>query len=210
VSEPIGTFRPQRVNANKHTPRGMGELERSIASDGWIGAITVAADGETFDGSARLETLATAGLPDPIVVETDGSRPVVLRRTDIPTADDARAKRLAVAANRVAQLNLEWDASVLAALAEEIDVSALFRPDEMARILDQVGTEIIDAAELWKGMPEFEHEDQTAEAAFTIRVFLKDADELAEFGRLLGKDLTGRKFVWFGKQPQGETYEAVE
>jgi hypothetical protein len=50
----------------------------------------------------------------------------------------------------------------------------------------------------------------TADAAFTVRVFLKDADDLATFGRLLGKDLTGRKFVWFGKQPQGTTYEATD
>ena len=32
-------------------PRGLSALEQSIQADGWIGAITVAADGETFDGS---------------------------------------------------------------------------------------------------------------------------------------------------------------
>lgn len=74
----------QRRNANRHTPRGMGELERSIQEDGWIGAITVAADGETFDGSARLETLATVGLKEPIILDVPGDQPVVVRRTDIP------------------------------------------------------------------------------------------------------------------------------
>ena len=48
-------IRPQRKNANRHTQRGMQALERSLDQDGWIGAITVAADGETFDGSARVE-----------------------------------------------------------------------------------------------------------------------------------------------------------
>lgn len=126
---------PQRVNANKHTQRGMGELERSIEQDGWIGAITVAADGETFDGSARLKKLATAGLREPLIIDQDGTQPIVIRRTDIPTADDPRAKRLAIAANKIAADNLDWDAEVLAALSEEIDLSTLFRDEELAALL---------------------------------------------------------------------------
>jgi hypothetical protein len=114
----------------------MAALEHSIQQDGFIGAITVAYDGKTFDGSARLETIATV-LPDaePIIVETDGSRPVVVRRTDIPSADDPRAKRLGIAANRVAELNLDWDATVLDGLSTEVDLSGLFDGDELADLL---------------------------------------------------------------------------
>lgn len=126
---------PQKVNANRHTPRGMGELERSIGERGWIGAITAAADGEVFDGSARREVLETAGLADPIFVETDGSRPVVLVRTDIPTADDPRAKQLAVEANLIAAHNYAADAEVLAQLRTEIDLDSLIRPEEWDAIL---------------------------------------------------------------------------
>lgn len=72
------------------------------------------------------------------------------------------------------------------------------------------GDPALDPVALWQGMPEFVHEDKTAERAFTIRVFLKDAADLAAFGRLLGKDLTGRKAVWFSKQPQGALHEVVE
>ncbi len=127
------TVRPQRRNANRHTQRGMGLLEGSIQQDGWIGAITTAADGETFDGSARVEVTATNGmLDDPIVIDSDGTRPIVVRRVDIPTADDPRAKRLGLAANRVAELNLEWEPDVLAALAAAMDLSGLFHADELA------------------------------------------------------------------------------
>lgn len=129
----MSKVRPQRKNANRHTPRGMGLLEASIQRDGWIGAITVAADGETFDGSARVEVTGANGmLDDAIVVETDGSKPVVVVRRDIPSADDPRAKRLGIAANRVAELNLEWEPGVLAELAGEMDLSALFNADELA------------------------------------------------------------------------------
>jgi len=135
----------QRENANRHTQRGMQALEQSIQADGWIGAITVAADGETFDGSARIEVGATTGFDavEPIVVRSRGDRPVIHIREDIPSADDPRAKRLGVAANRVAQLNLDFDPAVMAALAEEIDLSGLFRPEEMAGLLEQAGTDML-------------------------------------------------------------------
>ncbi len=45
----------------------MAQLEKSIQSDGWIGAITIAADGETFDGSARIEVGASTGFDDALV-----------------------------------------------------------------------------------------------------------------------------------------------
>jgi DNA modification methylase len=124
----------QQRNANKHTSRGMGLLEQSIQADGWIGAITVAADGETFDGSARIEVGAATGFDNAIVVETDGRQPVVVVRTDIPTATDPRAVRLGVKANRIPQLDLDWDASVLAELADETDLSQLFSSEELAAI----------------------------------------------------------------------------
>lgn len=88
----------QARNANKHTARGLGLLEESIQQDGWIGAITVAGDGEAFDGSARLEVGAAAGFDDAIVVRSDGSKPIIHIREDIPSADDPRAKRLGAAA----------------------------------------------------------------------------------------------------------------
>lgn len=136
-------IRPQQNNANAHTPRGMGMLEGSIQRDGWIGAITVAADGETFDGSARVEVTAANGmLDDAIVVETDGTRPIVVKRTDIATADDPRAKRLSVAANRVAELNLAWEPGVLAELRDDpaVALGALFTAEEIADLAQPAET----------------------------------------------------------------------
>lgn len=131
---------PQRQNASKHTERGMGMLGDSIQKDGWIGAITVAADGETFDGSARIETGVAAGFDDAIVIESDGTKPIIHRRTDIPNADDPRAKRLGIAANRVPQVNLEWNPDILAELAPE-EIKGMFSDKELAEILSQTGVE---------------------------------------------------------------------
>lgn len=125
---------PQRRNANKHSQRGLAALDTSIHTDGWMGAITTAADGETFDGSARLETLAEA-MPqsEPIFVDIDGTRPVILRRTDIPDANDPRAKRLAVAANAIASMDWTPDGELLAVLAEEdAAIKKLIEQDDKA------------------------------------------------------------------------------
>lgn len=135
----LARFKPQRRNANKHTPRGLKLLNDSIQRDGWIGAITVAADAETFDGSARLERSAEIFGEDitPIIIESDGTRPIVVKRTDIPNVNDPRAKRLGLAANRIAAIDLDWDEDVIAEIAEHERalLDGLFNNDELAGII---------------------------------------------------------------------------
>lgn len=131
---PLDRFTPQRVNANAHTPRGHAALETSVQADGWIGAQTAAADGEIFDGSDRQDVSVATGFDAAIVVHSDGSRPVIVVRDDIPTATDPRARRLGLAANRVAELNLAWDPAVLGALTAP-DLAGLWTADELAALL---------------------------------------------------------------------------
>lgn len=137
MAKQVKDFRPATRNANRHTQTGLRELSVSVQRDGWIGAMTAAADGEMFDGSARLETVADAlGLEaEPIVVETDGTRPVVVVRKDIPRADDPRAVRLGLAANRVAELDLSWDVEILAGCpADALD--GLWTPEQIEELAD--------------------------------------------------------------------------
>jgi hypothetical protein len=125
-------FRPQSKNANLHTQRGTGMLERSIEKDGFIGAITAAADGEVFDGSLRLETsFPLFDGVDPIIVRSKGDRPIIHIREDIESAEDDRAKRLSVAANRVAEVSLNWDAEVLADWDAEVGLDGFWLEDEV-------------------------------------------------------------------------------
>ena len=78
----LADFRPQGVNANTHTPRGLEMLDAAMAQDGYVAPMTAAADGEIFDGSARLERAAErfAGVA-PIIVRHDGTRPIIAVRT---------------------------------------------------------------------------------------------------------------------------------
>jgi hypothetical protein len=144
----LSDFRTQERNLNKHRPRGMGMLDNVIAKDGWQGAITTAANGETFAGSARLEVAQErfGDESEPIVFDIDGTRPVILRRVDIPTADDPRAIRLGIADNRISELNYDPDIELLSAIADEVDISDMYFDDELAKLAEQK-QEIIDHQE---------------------------------------------------------------
>lgn len=133
----ISEFKPQEVNSNKHTARGLGMLQNSMQGLGFIGAMTFAEDGECFDGSARLETAYEVFGEDvePIIIRSKGDRPIIHIREDIPNASDPRAKKLSVLANRIAEVDLAYDTEILASLAEEVDLSDVFFEDELTALL---------------------------------------------------------------------------
>lgn len=141
----ISDFRPQVKNPNKHNTFGLRLLEKSLQTDGWIGAQTAAADGEIIAGSARQEiaiekfTDADGNEVEPIVVDSDGTRPVVIRRTDIPNADHPRARRLSVAENAIASANYNPDAELLKEWAgEDGQIKALFADKEWREVTGDV------------------------------------------------------------------------
>ena len=136
----ISDFRPQERNANRHTPRGLGMLDKSMADNGFIGAMTSAADGEIFDGSARLETAYDrfGEEIEPIVINADGTRPIIVVRTDIPSADHPKAKKLSIAANRIPAVDLDWDPEMLKAIGEEVDISDLFFDNEIENLFEKL------------------------------------------------------------------------
>ena len=136
----ISDFRPQERNANRHTPRGLGMLDKSMADNGFIGAMTSAADGGIFDGSARILTAYERFGEDvePIVINADGTRPIIVVRTDIPSADHPKAKKLSIAANRIPAVDLDWDPELLKAIGEEVDISDLFFDNEIENLFEKL------------------------------------------------------------------------
>ena len=146
MAKKLSDFQTQKVNVNRHSARGMGLLNHVMGKDGWISAITVANDGETFAGSARLETAIDRFGDDaePIVIDSDGTRPIIVRRTDIANADDPRAVRLGIADNRIHDVNADYDAEILASIAEEVDISDMYFDDELAAIVDADSEEALE------------------------------------------------------------------
>jgi hypothetical protein len=125
-------------NANKGTFRGKSAVERSLIDCGAGRSIVTDRNGVILAGNKTAEAAQSAGLnEDVILVQTDGTQLVVVQRTDLD-ASDKKAKTLAVADNRTAELGLDWDANVLKELTTvgELDLQPYFSPDELKDITD--------------------------------------------------------------------------
>lgn len=194
--ESIRDLTPDQINANKHSQRGMGMMETSITECGFGDSLTVDKNGNVISGNGRLETLAAIDMSDAIVVQSDGTRAVIHQRLDLDLTTDAKAKRLALLQNRVGQTNLDWDAQVLAELAEQgVELDDLFSTTELSLLLNDYEAANDPNAE-WKGMPEFEQDDQSAWK--TIKVHFDSEKDLLEFAKRLGQTVTDKtRYIWF-------------
>jgi len=90
--------------------------------------------GVVIAGNKTLEGAAVIGLEDAIIVPTDGTKIVVVQRTDLDLAVDVRARELAYFDNRTTEVGLEWDADQLQAdLAAGLDLKPWFSDEELAK-----------------------------------------------------------------------------
>jgi CMP-2-keto-3-deoxyoctulosonic acid synthetase len=119
----ITDFLPDEKNFNKHSEYGMSLLQKSIEKVGVIESITVSADDKVITGNARQEKFLEVFGEEvqPIVVETDGKRPVVLKRTDI-NSGTKQFHEAALLANTVARKNINLDTELIReVLVEEFE-----------------------------------------------------------------------------------------
>ncbi|MDQ2787828.1 MAG: hypothetical protein M3Y58_22795 [Chloroflexota bacterium] len=129
----LGHLKPDQRNARKHNPRNIGMVEHSIQTDGFGRSILIDAEGNVLAGNGVTEAAGNVGLDDVIVVPSDGTKVIAIQRTDVQPGSE-RAIRLAIADNRGSDLS-EFDPAVLAALADEVDLSAFWFDDELATLL---------------------------------------------------------------------------
>jgi DNA modification methylase len=122
-------------NANRGTARGRQLLRESLRELGGGRSILVDRTGQVIAGNKTLEEARELGLPI-LVVSTDGGALVVHQRTDLDLVEQPDARRLAYADNRIGELNLEWDETLLAEdRARGIRLDGLFTDDEIERLL---------------------------------------------------------------------------
>lgn len=114
---------PDRDNANEGTQRGRGLLEKSLREFGGGRSILTDKDGNVIAGNKTLEAAADIDLPVRIV-ETNGSELVVVKRTDLDlySETDRRARQLAYADNKVAEIDLAWKPEQIAVDFEPLEL----------------------------------------------------------------------------------------
>jgi hypothetical protein len=107
-------------------------LESSLRNYGAGRSILIDRDNRIIAGNKTVESAVDIGLKDLIVVETDGTQLVAVKRVDL-TLDEEPARQLAYADNRVAELDLSWDVDVIVEdLAQGVDLSEFFTDEEIS------------------------------------------------------------------------------
>ena len=183
----ISDFTQDDRNFNRHTEAGMELLKKSIETVGVIEAVTVSSDDKIITGNARQENFCEVlGDAEPIVVDIDGSRPVVLRRTDIQSGTK-RYHEAALLANTTAKKNISLDIELIQDIAvEEFDIDIV-----------ELGVEIMDFdvfppeirnSDLTPDMlPKIEGDDNTLMQRVIITYPLERQPEIE---RILGVNIT--------------------
>lgn len=131
----LHAFTPDPNNANKGTDRGRSMLRESLRKSKAGRSILVDKNNVVIAGNKTRSAAIAEGVEEAIVVETDGSKLVVVKRTDLDLETDEAAKLLAVADNRTSEF-IDWDSAVLSDLADDIDLSGLWTEEEWLALAD--------------------------------------------------------------------------
>ena len=136
VTAPLTDLRPDDRNANAGTERGRAMVEESLRRYGAGRSILVDRNGRIVAGNTAHEVAIDIGLTDAVIVKTDGTKLVVVQRTDLDI-DSPAGRALAVADNRASEVGLRWEPGILAELAvdDAFDLSLLFSSVELADLL---------------------------------------------------------------------------
>lgn len=119
----ISDLTPDSRNANKGTEHGSRLLEKSLRELGAGRSILADRNGNVIAGNKTLETASAIGMDDIIIVPSDGTKLIVVQRTDLDI-DSKQGRELALADNKVSQENLDFDEQVIAELADEFGIDA--------------------------------------------------------------------------------------
>lgn len=134
VGVTLSSLTPDDHNANRGTERGAGFLEKSLRKFGAGRSIFVDRNNRIVAGNKTHQQAVELGLKA-MVVDTDGDTLVVVRRNDVDL-DTPEGREMAIADNRVGEVNLSWIWEELTGLKDEgVDVADWFRNDELGKLL---------------------------------------------------------------------------
>jgi len=118
VEASIDELVPDNLNANRGTEYGTHLLEKSFRELGAGRSLLLDKNNRIIAGNKSTETAAAIGLKNVIIVETDGTQLVAVKRTDIDL-DSKQGRELAIADNATSKANLEWEPQAIASIEKE-------------------------------------------------------------------------------------------
>jgi DNA modification methylase len=142
---PITQLVLDEKNANLGTKRGRALLEQSLEKYGAGRSVVVDRHDRVIAGNKTVEAARTSGIKSIAVIETDGSSLVAVQRGDLDLKKDKKARELAIADNRVSEVDLEWNPEVLASL--DVDFTQFWNENELSTLLKNFRSTELSAPE---------------------------------------------------------------
>lgn len=129
-------------NLNKGTEKGKELIGKSLRQFGAGRSVLIDKNNRIIAGNKTHENAVELGMDDVIVVETDGSKLVAVKRTDIDL-DTKKGREMALADNATVKVDLEWDAEELEKVTEDFDIDS----EEWGVGLDEIPVEPTETTE---------------------------------------------------------------
>jgi len=135
----VADLKQDPANANAGTKRGGMMLSNSVAKTGLGRSVVTDKNDYLIAGNKATSTASDAGLEDTIIVETDGTKLVVVKRTDLDLLseeEDNPARQLAYYDNRAGEVSLKWNAEqIIADQNAGLDLSKFFTSKELSALI---------------------------------------------------------------------------
>ena len=125
IERSIDSLIPDDKNFNKGTEYGDHLMDESLRKFGLGRSVLLDKNDRIIAGNKTTEKAAELGFEKVVVVETDGSTLVAVKRNDIDL-DSQKGRELALADNATSKANLSWDEDMIMQCAEQFD----FDPEE--------------------------------------------------------------------------------
>jgi 1-aminocyclopropane-1-carboxylate deaminase/D-cysteine desulfhydrase-like pyridoxal-dependent ACC family enzyme len=133
----LAEFQEDPANPNKGSERGRALLDNSVKDLGAARSLVSDKDGRIVAGNKTMEALKKQGISKAIVIETDGTTPVIVKRTDWDLDEkEGDARKYSFLDNRAGELNLTWDEKVIIdAVNVGLDLTTMFDSGELDALL---------------------------------------------------------------------------
>jgi len=121
-------------NANQGTARGGDMLENTVRRVGAGRSGVAAKDGTVIAGNHALQAMEDLDIPIR-EIHTDGSEWIVVVRDDLDSATDPKAVELAIADNRVNEVNYRPDINKIIEASQQQPLDTLYTSEEIQELI---------------------------------------------------------------------------
>ncbi len=182
----IQDLKPDQNNANKGTIRGRQLLEKSLSRLGAGRSIVCDKHGTVIGGNKTLEQAQKLRL-EIEVIHTQGDKLVAVIRDDLDLETDPRARELALADNRIAELDLDWDVEQVLQDLDQISSEGLWTEAELERLQDSLDLAAFEEIAAGNELDELDNDTEKTASS-------KPSSDMLPFNCLLSQQQRERLF----------------